>query len=714
MDELGTYKIRPAGKHVLTIGEGLIQDQYAAIIELVKNAYDADSDDISICFRSNENKDFLQICIEDHGHGMSNYDVVNKWLVPSTDYKLKERKSPKGRIMQGRKGIGRYAASILGDDLLLKTVTKEGEKTELYIEWDKFKKHEYLDQVEILVETEYVEELSGTSLTINGGRERINDWSDLSLNKLRFELKKLIPPKTDDTFDETFKIQLCFEKFFEGQTEVIIENITPYPILDLFDYRISGMIDSKGLGSLVYQNQKIRNGIEEEFQIDFSETGCGNLKVDIRVYDRDKDAIEQLIKRGLKDENTGHYISKLETRRLLNEVNGIGVYRNGFRIRPLGDADFDWLKLNEQRVQNPSLRIGSNQVVGYVHIESEEISNLEEKSARDGLKNNLAYERLKEITCKVIAELENRRFIFRRKIGLSNPIKKIERNIEELYNYSSLIKSISSSLKKAGSSQVVIDEIENIISKEQNEKNEVVEEIKRSVAVYQGQATLGKIVNIILHEGRRPLNYFRNQIPNLKFYLDKFLTEPDKAPVEKINYLTSGITENAGVLVTLFSRLDPLAAKRRETKAEFSLLDTLNGVVSVFENEFNYKNISYSINCSKEVKLFGWKQDFYAIFTNLIDNSIFWIEEKNCIERHISIEVLFIENELQINYKDTGPGIDAELLESQVIFEPEFTTKTNGTGLGLAIAGEAAKRNGLLLIALQDDKGAYFNLSTEQ
>ena len=40
---LSAYEIRPAGRHVLTIGEDLIQDQYAAIVELVKNCYDADS-----------------------------------------------------------------------------------------------------------------------------------------------------------------------------------------------------------------------------------------------------------------------------------------------------------------------------------------------------------------------------------------------------------------------------------------------------------------------------------------------------------------------------------------------------------------------------------------------------------------------------------------------------------------------------------------------
>ena len=85
-----------------------------------------------------------------------------------------------------------------------------------------------------------------------------------------------------------------------------------------------------------------------------------------------------------------------------------------FRIRPLGDPDFDWLKLNEQRVQNPSLRIGSNQVIGIVQIQSDEESGLIEKSARDGLRENQSFDRLKEITTGVIGELESRRFQYRK------------------------------------------------------------------------------------------------------------------------------------------------------------------------------------------------------------------------------------------------------------------------------------------------------------
>lgn len=48
IEKEGLFKIRPAGRHILTIGRDLIQDNYAAILELVKNAYDADSPDVRI------------------------------------------------------------------------------------------------------------------------------------------------------------------------------------------------------------------------------------------------------------------------------------------------------------------------------------------------------------------------------------------------------------------------------------------------------------------------------------------------------------------------------------------------------------------------------------------------------------------------------------------------------------------------------------------
>ncbi|HKQ40115.1 MAG TPA: ATP-binding protein, partial [Verrucomicrobiae bacterium] len=382
METKESHKIRPAGRHILTIGRDLIQDQYAAIVELVKNAYDADSPDVTIEFQGSPDRTRYIIRVTDHGHGMSRDTVVNKWMVPSTDDKLKRRTSPSGRVMQGRKGVGRYAASVLGNDLLLETVTPTGEKTTLFLEWKSFETAEYLEDVEVLIETVTSSESKGTRLTISGDQKQLSEWDPLQFQKLRFELKKLISPirrtSATDEANEKFRIDLCISHFLENQGELIIETIEPYPIFDLFDYRIAGTVAAEGKGTLVYSCQKARNTVDEHIPFDLGHpTGCGELGFDVRVYDREKESIEGLIKRGLKDEG-GNYVGKLQARQLLNDYNGVAVYRHGFRIRPLGDADFDWLKLNEQRIQNPSLRIGSNQVIGYVKIQAEELSGLVE------------------------------------------------------------------------------------------------------------------------------------------------------------------------------------------------------------------------------------------------------------------------------------------------------------------------------------------------
>ena len=709
MSTNGAYRIRPAGRHILTIGRDLIQDCYAAVVELVKNAYDADSPDVNIEFKAGRDHNGYSIVISDHGHGMSRDDVINKWLVPSTTDKLDRRRSPAGRILQGRKGVGRYAASILGTDLLMETICANGEKTTVYVEWESFENAQYLDDVEILIETAEVSGPPGTRLTMNGDEELLADWDEKQFSKLRFELKKLISPLDSTLSDDNFSINVTIEGF--PDTEDIAESVEPYPIFELFDYRITGRISADGKGTLVYSLQKIRNITDEDILIDYCEpTGCGELVFDIRVYDRDKDAIDALIQRGLKDES-GNYVGKLEARRLLNLFNGIGVYRNGFRIRPLGDADFDWLKLNERRVQNPSMRIGSNQVIGFVQIQSDDASGLIEKSARDGLKENNAFDRLKEITSEVIAKLEERRFDYRRKAGLGKPALRVQRELERLFSYDKMKQEIQSQLATAKVSKTTAHEIIATINREEEDKNRIADEIKQAVAIYQGQATLGRIINVILHEGRQPLSYFRNQIPNIRYWYKSYMEIKDLGKIKKVISIASGLGENAEVFVQLFSRLDPLAAGKRSKRKPVELKRTIGKTIEVFAHEMKLHDVRAEIKGSDEFKFPCWPQDIYSIFTNLLENSLYWMNEKRTCTRRISIELVTDGDELlHVDYHDTGPGIERTLIESEVIFEPQFSTKPYGTGLGLAIAGESAARNNLELRAFESDTGAWFRL----
>ena len=77
----------PTGRLIMSIGKDLIKDLPAAIVELVKNSYDADASYVKITYLKNENE--LKIVVEDDGHGMSQDTVLNAWMVPSTDYKRK-------------------------------------------------------------------------------------------------------------------------------------------------------------------------------------------------------------------------------------------------------------------------------------------------------------------------------------------------------------------------------------------------------------------------------------------------------------------------------------------------------------------------------------------------------------------------------------------------------------------------------------------------
>lgn len=708
-----TYKIRPAGRHILTIGRDLIQDNYAAVVELVKNAYDADSPDVNIEFTASPDRNGYSIVISDHGHGMSKDDIINKWLVPSTQDKLERRESPSGRIMQGHKGVGRYAASILGTDLFLETVTAEGEKTTVYLQWKDFEEVQYLDSVEIPVETVEASQPNGTRLTMNGDAELLAGWEPERFDKLRFELKKLTLPVSTDLSNEnnsdTFRISLRVRGF--PNVADIEEIIEPYPLFDLFDYRIAGSINTEGKGMLTYSSQKARNTVVEKILFNFGKpTGCGELDIDIRVYDREAESIDSLIKRGLMDES-GNYVGKNQARQLLNAYNGISVYRNKFRIRPLGDADFDWLKLNARRVQTPTRCISSNQAIGYVQIQSETSSGLIEKSARDGLKENEAFDHLKKITMEVITELEWRRFNYRRKEGLSRPAIKIERDLERLFSFDTLKQNVRTRLTKDKINKKIAEEILDIISQDAKEKNKVAGEIRRVVAIYQGQATLGKIVNVILHEGRRPLAYFQNQIPNLKYWYESFRETKNPVKLEHFMLIADSIAPNVEFFVKLFKRLDPLAAGKRGARNLLVLKKVIEETLSVFENEMKSFNVSVDVIGPNDFKFSAWYQDIHVIFTNLVDNSLYWMSEKKTSQRNITIELHTNANSLDyIDYKDTGPGIEPELIETEVIFEPHFSTKPNGTGLGLAIAGEAAERNGLKLEVRESDKGAHFRL----
>ena len=733
----GLFKIRPAGRHIITIGRDLIKDKYAAIVELVKNAYDADSPTCTISLLPFSKTVFengienlisgIRVVIKDEGHGMSFETVTDKWMVPSTDDKLCRKLSPKKRIMQGKKGIGRYSASMIGDDLVLQTIDESGDLTTLYLIWKDFEDAKYLNDVDVLIENFKTNRPSGTEIIIVGDENHLNEWNAKQLRNLKSELKKLIPPVDEEIEKEdkdNFKITLELGDFpFEGYSNVK-ETIEPYPLFELFDYRISGTVSKDGVAKLKFENNRIKGAPVEElsdFKISLNQDSnkdkqnfCGELKVDFRVFDRDSASIDGLIERGLKDPMTGEYVGRREARIILDTFNGVGVYRNGFRIRPLGDAGFDWLYLDNERVQNPSLRVGCDQVIGFIHIQSEDLSGLVEKSARDGLKENAEYFGLREIAKQVLKELENRRFAYRQNVGLGRSNRDINEKIKALYNFKDLQDNINKELDVLGIEKPKREKINKLISDKEERSNKIADELKQVIALYQGQATVGKIVNVVLHEGRKPLGYFKNQIPLIYDWSKELEDSFSQELLDKIIDRLSVVEEQGQIFIKLFGKLDPLSARKRDRKKDFNLYKVIENVIDVFHLELENLDIEVKVDCDINQIVYGWKEDFYIVLTNLVDNSIFWLQSNTDKSKVISFRVYEEDELVVIEYRDSGPGIEKHLIENEIIFEPEFSNKTGGgTGLGLAIAGEAIARNGGDLKAIFSEDGAFFKVEVK-
>ena len=114
--------IKPYARLLTMLGDQLIKNELIALSELIKNSYDADASWVRVSFVDFE-EDFTKkptskIIIEDDGNGMDSGILKKHWLNPATPEKLKKKKknttTQLGRVLQGEKGIGRFAISNSG------------------------------------------------------------------------------------------------------------------------------------------------------------------------------------------------------------------------------------------------------------------------------------------------------------------------------------------------------------------------------------------------------------------------------------------------------------------------------------------------------------------------------------------------------------------------------------------------------------------------
>lgn len=714
--------IEPTGRLIMAIGKDLIKDLPAAMVELVKNSYDADATYVKITYKKTNSG--LKIIVEDDGHGMSQETVIGAWMVPSTDYKLKMKKSPKGRIYQGRKGIGRYAVSLLGNKLELITI-KDSIKTLASFDWSEFNSEKKLSEIPIIITTSKTNEHSGTMLAITNeyGNNISDEIKESDVLKIEKELSKLLS-NIDD-----FKIEVCYDNFYTDSKKNITKAISQLELDDAWHYRLTGKVNSDFSYELYYYNFYTKE--EKLFKSSFADdkiliesmASCGDIYIDYRVYDKDPFGIEVIMNFINGNQNTK--LSKTDIKNMLIDQSGISIYRNDFRIRPYGDKGFDWLNLDSKRVQNPSMSIGSEQINGRISIESEEVSGLKEKSARDGLYENVNYFVLQRIADLSLNLLQRERFNYRQK-----KTKKKPNAIDKLFDFTHINEKMEKAVEKAyknikkdpDKTEEQINILNQEISKEikilEKEKEEEFLEVKETIAIYQKHTTLGNVISVVLHEGRKPLSWYTNKLPQMNRKLKKFEGEKNisslvyqdlSSDIEKLN-------NEAKQMSDFFKRLDPLASNKQKKKRKVNISEKISSVVGIFESTIEAQDIKIEYNMDKTIMLDIIEDDLYMALTNIIDNAVFWVQYSKFKDKLIKINLYGNADDINIEIYDNGPGIPTEDIVDNLLFLPGFSRKNivleeNGTGLGLSIAGEAIQRNQGVLEAIDSQDGALFRIS---
>lgn len=192
---------------VYQLGESLITDSVQALIELVKNSYDADATYVKITISTEEDLivpgSFFggkkgRIVVEDDGVGMGLDDVENGWLTISNrrkkDFKDANNLTIKERTPLGDKGLGRLGVQKLGNELEIFTKSENEEGIHFGFSWPDFASTNRLQDVPIYLDSWHGNEKCGSHLVISDLRD-IEEWRNKkSIQRLQQELSKMLSP----------------------------------------------------------------------------------------------------------------------------------------------------------------------------------------------------------------------------------------------------------------------------------------------------------------------------------------------------------------------------------------------------------------------------------------------------------------------------------------------------------------------------------------
>ena len=371
------------------IGRDLITNDFVAVFELVKNSFDAHANSVRILF------DDDRIVITDDGKGMSEADILDKWLFVAYSAKREETEdadyrddiSKRGRVYAGAKGVGRFSCDRLGSRLQLSSRTQGGKVQILNVNWISFEKDAKKEFGKVKVRLSEAPRFPdpetqpepgyGTVLAINNLR---SDWDRAKLQRLKRELMKLINPFDEESPRFQIEIIAPGEQDEDEKDTDHNENLP-----DGKDRRpvVNGRVENPVL--------QILSGRTTSIHVTLTNNG---KMIESRLEDRG-----ELIYH-IKEKNTYHLLKRSKFSAAIYFLNrsakmvfarhmglpsvqfgSIFLFRNGFRVFPIGQEHDDFFSLTHRQQQGTRRYVGSRDLIGRISIAG--AKGFDEATSRD-------------------------------------------------------------------------------------------------------------------------------------------------------------------------------------------------------------------------------------------------------------------------------------------------------------------------------------------
>jgi len=696
----------------------------------------------------------VKLYILDDGDGMQE-DVIEKaWMTIGTDNKHQNYFSEKtGRIKSGAKGIGRFALDRLGERCTLLTKTYESIFTLAWqVDWSDFDQQgATIDKVNAELGTskvslaENLETLQnknidllelyrpekGTHIAVSALRDT---WTKEYIERIYKELETLVPPTEIGHFS-IFLFSRAHPEYFGKVEPAICED---------YDYKVHAEMNSDGLVSFNFNRHEAdperitKELLERDY---FKNHKISKEDLCNRTYRYSKNIAELIPGITEHKENIHSVIGPFEftfyflkrqsekndiatflhrpydsniRKKWLDHNSGIRIYRDNFRVRPYGEigkSSWDWLSLAGRQAGDPSsLRTGRwkvspNNISGAINISRISNLGLEDKSSREGMRENESFLIFTNLIETIIKEFEQDRSNIYSEIYkyseslIDNPTDE-HLNLDQEADAETLAKKIFETIKteplkvKNDSDKLAVALLK--AKARYRETDDRLEEMKRENSLLRVFASSGLTIAAFTHELDGLNAKLGGRFDQLRELLNAFIA------------LSSDARADVPAYKNPFRRIETLRRDDEKIKnwIKYSLKtirkDKRNrkkiNLNTYFENlreEWNSTLIDRQVKIhistnDDSASLKAYEIDLDCIFNNLIINSTEAFKRDGFSgERNIHIGVIDELESITFKYSDSGPGLSSDIKNPNDIFTATYTTKVNkqgqqvGTGLGM-------------------------------